>query len=334
MPNKKIALISNEGPDTTLIEEGLQGLNYDLEVSICHSEGETIEAIKGVDIIINLQVPMPETVIDEIDTANAIIVGSHGFNHIDHDAATSNGVMLVNSAGFCTEEVSNHTIAFLLACAKSLVQLDKHVRTGNWRDSGMPVLPPIDGQTFGIVGMGNIGRATARKAQVFGLNVISYDPYLPPWIAKEYRVEMVTSLEEVASRSDYVSVLVPLNKETKGMIDNRFFDSMKSTAYFINTCRGQTVDEASLIKTLEQRRIAGAAIDVFEQEPPEPDNPLFKLDNVIVTPHSAGTSTMSSSASLTRVGQETARILQETWPMSLVNSEVRSRIETRSPATR
>jgi D-3-phosphoglycerate dehydrogenase len=118
------------------------------------------------------------------------------------------------------------------------------------------------------------------------------------------------------------------------LIDNDFFDSMKPSAYFINTCRGQTVDESSLIKTLEQRRIAGAALDVFEQEPPDPKNPLFKLDNIIVTPHSAGTSTMSSPASLTRVGQEAARILQEAWPMSLVNPEVRSRIETRLPAIR
>ena len=334
MPSKKIALISNETPDTTLVEEGLEGLNYDLEVSVCQSEGETIEAIKGVDVIINLQVPMSRTIIDEIDTANAIIVGSHGFNHIDHDAATNNGVMVINSAGFCTEEVSNHTIGFLLACAKSLVQLDKHVREGNWRDAGMPILPPIDGQTFGIVGMGNIGRATARKAQVFGLNVISYDPYLPPWISKEYRVEMVQSLEELASRSDYVSVLVPLNKQTKGLIDKSFFDSMKSSAYFINTCRGQTVDENSLIQTLKQGRIAGAALDVFEQEPPDPNNPLFKLNNVILTPHSAGHSTLSSSASLTRVGQEAARILQDSWPMSLVNHEVRNQIETRLPAKR
>jgi D-3-phosphoglycerate dehydrogenase len=145
---------------------------------------------------------------------------------------------------------------------------------------------------------------------------------------------MVGTLQELASRSDYVSILVPLNKETKGLIDNDFFDSMKPSAYFINTCRGQTVDESSLIKTLEQRRIAGAALDVFEQEPPDPKNPLFKLDNIIVTPHSAGTSTMSSPASLTRVGQEAARILQEAWPMSLVNPEVRSRIETRLPAIR
>ena len=129
-----------------------------------------------------------------------------------------------------------------------------------------------------------------------------------------------------------MAILVPLNSETEGLIDESFFEAMKPTAFFINTCRGPTVDEAALIKTLKERRIAGAGIDVFEQEPPALDNPLFELDNVILTPHSAGTSTASQPASQIRVGQETARILKGTWPMSLVNPEVRSSIEARPPA--
>jgi D-3-phosphoglycerate dehydrogenase len=332
MAQHKISVVATSEPDLTLVEAGLEGLDYEFDVSICRSDGETIEAIKGSDVIVSILVPMPREVVEEIDTARAIICGSHGFDRIDHEAATEKDVMVVNSAGFCTEEVSNHTMMFVLACAKSLVLLDKKVRAGGWRTDQMPVLPPIDGQTMGIVGLGNIGRATARKAQAFGLDIISYDPYIAPWTAKEYRVEMVGSLEELASRSDYASVLVPLNSETRGMIGESFFNAMKPTAYFINTCRGPTVDEAALVRTLSQRRIAGAALDVFEQEPPAGDNPLFKMDNVMLTPHSAGTSTASSPAALIRLGEETARVLRGTWPMSLVNPEVRSRIPSRPTA--
>ena len=332
MAAHKISVIAPTDPNLDLIEAGLAGLDYDLDVNVCSSVGETIEAVKGADVIIHMLLPMPTEVVEAIDTARAIVTGSHGFDRIDYETATKKQIMVVNSAGFCTEEVSNHTIMFLLACAKSLVQLDKKVRAGGWRTDTMPVLPPIDGQTLGIVGLGNIGRATARKAQAFGLNVISYDPYVPTWIPKEYRVEMVSSLEELATRSDYVAILVPLNTDTEGLIGESFFEAMKPTAFFINTCRGPTVDEAALIRTLQERRIAGAGIDVFEQEPPARDNPLFQLDNVILTPHSAGTSTASQPASQIRVGQETARILKGTWPMSLVNPEVRSSIEARPPA--
>ena len=329
MAQHKIAVIAPKDPDLTLVKAGLEGLDYDLDVNVCTSVGETIEAVKGADVIIDILVPMPTEVVEEIDTARAIVSGSHGFDRIDYEAATRKKIMVVNSAGFCTEEVSNHTIMFLLACAKSLVQLDTKVRAGGWRTDAMPVLPPIDGQTLGIVGLGNIGRATARKAQAFGLEVISYDPYVPPWISKEYRVEMVGTLEELASRSDYASVLVPLNEETTRLIGESFFNAMKPTAYFINTCRGPTVDETALIRALDEGKIVGAALDVFEQEPPSQDNPLLTMENVILTPHSAGTSTASAPASLVRLGQETARILNGTWPMSLVNPEVRSAIESR-----
>jgi len=191
-------------------------------------------------------------------------------------------------------------------------------------------LPPIDGQTLGLVGLGDIARATARKAQVFGLEIISYDPYVTPWDAKEYKVELVASLDDLARRSDFVSVHVPLNDETRKLLGAPFFKAMKPTAYFINTCRGPAVDEQALIQALQNGELAGAGLDVFEQEPTPSDNPLLKMDNVIVTPHSAGGSEASRVAAPTQIGQEAARILKGTWPMSLVNPEVRASIEVRT----
>jgi D-3-phosphoglycerate dehydrogenase len=335
MAEKKVAYISRGEVDTHLIEQGLEGLDYELEVHIVNSPGETIEAIKGADVILNGGIEMRKEVIDEIDTAQAIIVGSHGFNHIDHEAATEKGIMIVNCAGFCTEEVSNHAILLLMACAKKLTILHNLVRQGRWgadtRNAMMP-MSPIDGQTLGLVALGNIARAAARKAQALGMNVIAYDPYVAPWVAREYRVEMVPSLEELASRSDFVSMHTPLNNETRHLVGEPFFKAMKPTAYFINTCRGPTVDEAALIRALETGEIAGAGLDVFEQEPTPADNPLLKMDNVIVTPHSAGTSNNSRVRSPIRVGQETARLLTGRWPMSVVNPEVRAKLPMRPPA--
>ena len=156
---------------------------------------------------------------------------------------------------------------------------------------------------------------------MFGLEVIAYDPYVQPWIAKEYRVELVPSLEELARRSDFVSMHTPLNDETRKLVSTAFFKAMKPTAYFINTCRGPTVDEAALIKALEDGEIAGAGIDVFEVEPTPGDNPLLRFDNVTVTPHSAGTSDNSRVAVQMQVGQETARLLKR--PVADVGGERR-----------
>ena len=335
MAEFKVAYIGRSDPDTTLIENGLEGLDYELDVSIVETQGEIIEACKGADVILNGGVEMPREVIEEIDTAQAIIVGSHGFNHIDHNAATEQGLMIINSAGFCTEEVSNHAILMLMACAKKLTILHNLVREGKWgaetRNAIMP-MAPIDGQTLGLVAFGNIARAVSRKATALGMDIITYDPYCPPWITKEYRVRPVASLEELAADSDFVSVHVPLNDETLKLIGADFFKAMKPTAYFINTCRGPTVDEAAMIEALRNGEITGAGLDVFEEEPTPADNPLLKMDNVIVTPHSAGSSNNSRTASPIRVGQETARVLKGNFPMSLVNPEVRSALPIREPA--
>ena len=336
MAQHRISYLTRGDTDVSRIEEGLAGLDYEMDVHVCKSDGETIEAIKGADVIISNGPPMPREVIEEIDNAQAIVSNGHGFDRIDHHAATEKGIMVVNTAGFVTEEVANHTMMLLLACAKKLTILHNLVRAGEWvtgTRENLVGLPPINGQVLGLVAFGNIARATARRAQVFGLEVIAYDPYAPPWEAKEYRVELVSSLKELASRSDFVSMHTPLNNETRKMISEPFFQAMKPTAFFINTCRGPTVDEQALIKALEAGEIAGAGIDVFEREPTPADNPLLKMDNVIVSPHTAGYSINSTNAGKLQLGQEAARVLKGTWPMSLVNSEVRSNIAVRKPAT-
>ena len=343
MSKNKISYICVDEPNLQPIEEELKGLDYDLSVQICNSEGETIEAIKGADLIINEGVPMSASVINEIDNAKSIVSFGHGFDRIDHDAATENKIMLTNTAGFCSEEVSNHAIMLLLSCAKHLNFLNNLVKSGQWDKApseGMRkylaeknlYMPPIYNQTLGLIGFGNIARATARKAKSFGLNVITYDPYIEPWIAREYDVEVFNSLDSIAKLSDYVSIHLPLNNETKKIINKSFFENMKKTAFIINTCRGATIDEEAMIDALNSDSIAGAGLDVFEHEPIDDSNPLIAFSNVIMTPHTAGTSTGSDEILYKYVGQEAYRILNNQWPMSLVNPDVKSMIPNRKPS--
>jgi D-3-phosphoglycerate dehydrogenase len=256
----------------------------------------------------------------------------HGFDHLDLDAATRNGVVLANTASFGTEEVSNHTMMHFLVCARKFVLHDKLVRSGTWTRKQLGPMGHIAGQVFGIVGLGDIGRAVARKAKAFGLHVIAYDPYAASWDALEYGVEMAASLEELCRRSDYLSVHVYLNPETRYLISRAQFAVMKPTAYLINCSRGGVVDETALIEALQSGRLAGAGLDVFEKEPVDPANPLLKMDNVSVTNHYASYSEIAWERAQTQLGEEAVRIASGMWPMSLINPEVRHLVPPRAPA--
>jgi D-3-phosphoglycerate dehydrogenase len=256
----------------------------------------------------------------------------HGFDQLDLDAATANGVVLANTASFGTEEVSNHTMMHFLVCSRKFVLHDKLVRSGVWTRKNLAPMGHIAGQVFGIVGLGDIGRAVARKAKAFGLQVIAYDPYVASWDALEYGVEMADSLEHLCRRSDYISVHVYLNAETRHLISRAQFAVMKPTAYLINCARGGVVDEAALIEALQRQQIAGAGLDVFEKEPVAPDNPLLKMDNVSVTNHYASYSEVAWERAQTQLGEEAVRIATGMWPLSLINPDVRHVIPPRTPA--
>lgn len=256
----------------------------------------------------------------------------HGYDHLDLEAATVNGVVLANTASFGTEEVSNHTMMHFLVCSRKFVLHDKLVRSGTWTREQLSPMGHIAGQTFGIVGLGDIGRAVARKAKAFGLHVIAHDPYVASWDALEYGVEMTATLEELCRRSDYISVHTYLDRGTHHLISHAQFAVMKPSAYLINCARGGVVDEAALIEALQQRRLAGAGLDVFEKEPVDPFNPLLKMDNVGVTNHYASYSEVAWERANTQQGEEAVRIALGMWPMSLINPGVRHVIPPRAPA--
>jgi len=256
----------------------------------------------------------------------------HGYDHLDLEAATTNGVILANTASFGTEEVSNHTMMHFLICSRKFVLHDKLVRSGVWTRKNLPPMGHIAGQVFGIVGLGDIGRAVARKAKAFDLQVIAYDPYVASWDALEYGVEMMSSLDELCRRSDYISVHIYLNDETRHLVSRAQFAVMKPSAYLINCARGGVVDEGALIEALQRKQIAGAGLDVFEKEPVDPNNPLLKMDNVSLTNHYASYSEVAWERAQTQLGEEAVRIANGMWPLSLINPDVRHVVAPRTPA--
>jgi phosphoglycerate dehydrogenase-like enzyme len=267
------------------------------------STAELVEALREVDVAM-LQGhgfdPAAFAHMGLHGRCKGLVSFGHGYDHLDLDAATANGVILANTAAFGTEEVSDHTMMHILVCARKFVLHDKLVRGGRWTRANLAPMCHLAGQVLGIVGLGDIGRAVARKARAFGLQVIAYDPYVASWDALEYGVEMTDSLDTLCQRSDYISVHVYLHPETRYLIAGAQLALMKPTAYLINCARGGVVDEAALIEALRQKRIAGAGLDVFEDEPNVPRE-LFALDNVVLLPHIASGTEETRQAMADRV---------------------------------
>ena len=307
--------------------EELAKANAELVSADCATEDEIIEAAKDADAIITWGAQITRRVMEALPKCKVIVRYGVGFDTIDVGAATDNDILVVNVPDFCWEEVSNHAITLLLACAKKLALLNDLTKQGLWAESKQAQAPmgSIYRQTLGIIGCGNIGRMTARKAQCFGLKILGYDPYLDKSLARESGITLV-SLPELLKESDFVAVHTLLNEETWHLIGEKEFKQMKPTAYFINTSRGSVVDEPALIKALQEKWIAGAALDVFEKEPVDSDNPLLKMDNVVVTPHSASYSDVAFKRLRTSVGQEAARVLSGRWPKNVVNKTVKPKV--------
>jgi D-3-phosphoglycerate dehydrogenase / 2-oxoglutarate reductase len=238
-------------------------------------------------------------------------------------AATAKGIPVTNCPDTFIDEVADHAMMLLLAAHRRAIEQDRMVREGRWTE-GRPQLlkiPRLMGQTLGFIAFGRVARATARRAKAFGLNIIAHDPFVDEQMIAEHGVEPV-SLDEVLTRSDFISMHMPATPEAQGFLKGQHFRRMKPTCIFVNTGRGPTVEEAGLIKALQEGWIAGAGLDVLEVEPVKPDNPLLRMHNVILSPHNASASARFDPARKRRVGQEIANVLSGRWPLSCVNPVV------------
>jgi len=303
--------------------EALAPIDAEIVEIPASTEDEFIEAAHDADAIIAKGVRISKYIIDSLKQCKVIALGSVGADSVDVAAATARHIPVTNVPDTFIEEVADHVMMLILATFRRLTTMDKFVRAGRWRE-GRPLLsqfPRLMGQTLGFISFGHVARATAVRARAFGVHMLAYDPYIEELVITQYGVEPV-GFSELLQRSDIVSMHAPSTPEAYHLMTEDHFRLMKPEAIFINTSRGATVDEPALIKALQEGWIAAAGIDVFEQEPPDPSNPLLRMDNVILTPHVASASARMDPERRRRVGQEIALVLTGRWPKSCVNPSV------------
>jgi D-3-phosphoglycerate dehydrogenase len=317
------------GGDYSYEREGLAGVDAEI-VETSGSEDEFLRLARDADALYGRGGQITRRMIEGLQRCKVISVGSVGVDYVDVAAATECGIPVTNCPHTFIEEVADHAMMLLLAGHRRLVVQDRMVREGRWRE-GRPMLyefPRLMGQTLGFIAFGHVARLVAVRAKPFGLNLLAYDPFIEELVMSSYGVESV-SLNELLERSDFISMHAPATPEAQGMLREEHFRCMKKNALFINTGRGPTVDEAALIKALDEKWIAGAALDVLETEPPGDNNPLLKMDQVILTAHVASASSRFDPARKRHVGRELGLVLSGRWPMSCVNPSVLARTELR-----
>jgi len=320
-------------------DELLTKLGAEVEKTFCTTEDELISACSEADAVIAVGIRITPgyvfspRVIENLNKCRLIALTSIGYDNVDIAAATEKAVCVANVPYYCLEEVSDHAMALILACARRFYQLLPDIKSGKWSTqadylSALKPLHRLSGQTLGLIGFGNIARTLVPKAKAFGFRIIAYAPHVPRILFKTFEVESV-ELDQLLKESDFVSMHTALTPETKHMMGLGQFKRMKPTAYFINTARGELVDEKALYTALSEGLIAGAGLDVLESEPPSRDNPLLKLDNVLITGHFAYYSEESREELFMWPWEEVARVLQGEWPQGLVNPQVKERFSVK-----
>jgi D-3-phosphoglycerate dehydrogenase len=308
--------------DYSLENEALTALDAEIVEIDASSENSFIDGAHDADAIYAKSIKLTGRMIEGLQKCKIIALATVGSDYVDVATATARGIPVTNVPDTFIEEVADHTMTLLLASWRRLVVQDRLVRDGRWKE-GRPQLtqPRLMGRTLGFIAFGHVARAVAMRAKGFGFRMMAYDPFVEELVMSPYGVEPAT-LEEVLTSCDYVSMHAPDTASARKMLTEKHFRMMKRDAILVNTGRGPTIDEAALIKALQEGWIAGAGLDVFEVEPPKPDNPLLKMDKVILTAHVASASGRFDPARKRRAGHEIALALQGYWPRACVNPSV------------
>ena len=297
----------------------------------CESPEDVVARAEDADVLwLSWKPNIDRMILERLPNCRLVIRWGIGFEQIDLEAATELGIAVANAPTYGTDDVAEHTLALLLALERRIVSFDADMRRGGWTTPRAGSIRRIRGRTVGLIGVGRIGAAFALRARGIGLEVIGHDSYRSVEEFTAIDVEPVT-LEELAARSDYVSIHVPHTPETHGMVGAGFLGRMKPTAYLINTSRGKVVNEAELVRALADGVIAGAGLDVFWTEPLPADSPLRSHPNVIITPHYAGYSADSWADLREEMCRTTIDFLTIGWADTIVNPAVRARLRAPSP---
>jgi D-3-phosphoglycerate dehydrogenase len=317
---------TDRGSSDREIEDGVfagSGLDIDFRRFELESESDLIATCAGAHALIPAYAPVTARVLGELPDCRIVAFMATGYNSVDLAAATELGVVVTNVPDYCTAEVADHALGFLLDLGRNITRLRDSVRAGHWDYEACGRPDRIGDQSLGIIGLGRIGSAVARRARGFGLAVLASDPYVDEAAMAALGVRK-TGLDEVLG-CDYVSLHCALTDETRSIIGAAALARMRATAYLINTARGACVDTEALTTALAERRIAGAALDVVSPEPLPEGHPLYAMPNVIITPHTAFMSRVSEREAREKACLEVVSALRGEIPRYVRNPEVLER---------
>ena len=287
------------------------------------TEAELLDVLPGCIASLAGSEPYTPRVLELAAPAGLRIIARAGvgYDGVNVEAATAHGIAVAIAPGTNQDAVAEHTFMLILALARNLITQHTLTRAGQWPRRANQ---PIRGRTLGVVGFGRIGKAVALRGHAFGMKVVAYDPYCDAEFAAKYNIPML-SVEDLLRESDVVTLHLPMMSGTKHLINRQTLALMKPTAYLINTARGGVVNEPDLYDALLNKRIAGAGLDVFDEEPPG-DNPLLTLDNVVLTAHTAGVDVQSRDDMARKAAETIVRALSGDWPAEcIVNPAVAAR---------
>ncbi len=302
---------------------GIERLREDLDVDVRSglTPDELLAAIGDYDaLVVRSATKVTAEVIERGENLKVVGRAGIGLDNVDVDAATRHGVLVVNAPQSNVLSAAEHTMALLLAQARNVAQAHSALIAGSWereRWSGVE----LHGKTLGIIGLGRVGTLVAQRASAFGMRLIAYDPYVAAGRAQQMGVSLVDSVADLCARSDFITIHMPRTPETIGLIGAKELEASKPGARIINTARGGLVDEAALVDALNGGRLAGAAVDVFENEPVT-DHPLFGLSNVVVTPHLGASTTEAQDKAGMTIAEQVLLALRGEFVPYAVNVDV------------
>jgi D-3-phosphoglycerate dehydrogenase len=285
------------------------------------TEDELLAELVGIRAAVAGSEPYTKKVLQAHPQLRVIARAGVGYDAVDTDAATAHGVAVTITPGTNQDAVAEHTFTLILAIAKNLIPQHLGTCALQWpRQANLP----LRGRTLGIAGLGRIGKAVAIRGECFGMKLLAYEPFPDQAFAKQHGVTFV-SFEQLLAESDFLSLHLPATKESKHLMNSKTFAKMKPTSYLVNTARGTLVNEVDLVAALQSKKIAGAGIDVFEEEPPT-DSPLFHMSNVVVTPHAAGVDLQSRDDMAYSAAQAIVSLSKGEWPTEkVVNPDVKAK---------
>jgi D-3-phosphoglycerate dehydrogenase len=324
MAKQKVLIADYDFGDVDVERRIVEAAGFELVPAQCKSEDDVIAVGRDADAVICQYARVGKKAIDAFTRCRVIARYGTGVDIVDVDAATRRGIQVTNAPNdWCADEVADHAVALWLAAARKICKYDRDTRDGVWRwQSGAPILR-LRGRVFGLLAFGSIARSIAEKVRAFGVELWAHDPFQADEDLIARGVRPVT-FDELIEGSDYLVIQSPLTAETRGLFDEDMLQRMKRSAILVNTARGPIVDDEALYLALTQGWIAGAALDDLEEEPAKqrswkPDNPLFALDNVIITPHAAYYSEQSIRIVREIASNEVVRVLTGQRPLSPVN---------------